>query len=160
MLCATDERYTWHACFTMGLRDPAHRREIAYPNAGDDVTRPDGIVTRRCEAHASLSLRSTGLEPARQTMQQGVEAPFGSRGCLAEEDAGLARNAASRVHLAGISQFLQRIEQQHDNAFLRRDARCLREAGPGSESSCVIRQTRDIPSQRGSSCPASREDHR
>jgi hypothetical protein len=50
---------------------------------------------------------------------------------LAEEDAGLARNAAGFVHLAGISQFLQRIEQQHDNAFLRRDARRLRESGIG-----------------------------
>jgi len=62
-------------------------------------------------------------------MQQGVESLFGSRGSLAKEDAGLARNAAGRVHLAGISQFLQRIEQEHDNAFLRRSARCMRQRG-------------------------------
>ncbi len=70
-------------------------------------------------------------EPARQTMQQGVETLFGSWGCLAEEDAGFARNAASRVRLAGISKFLQRIEQQHDNAFLRGNVPRLRERGSG-----------------------------
>ena len=93
-------------------------------------------------------------EPARQTMQQGVEALFGSRGCLAEEDAGFTRDAASRVHLAGIGKFLQRIEQEHDNAFLRSNVR------RGSGDLRIIGQSRDSPSQRCSSCPASMEDHR
>jgi hypothetical protein len=62
-------------------------------------------------------------------MQQGVESLFGSRGSLAEKDAGLARKAASRVHLAGVGKFLQRIEQQHDDVFMKRGARRLRRSG-------------------------------
>lgn len=81
--------------------------------------RGDGIVIPRSEAHRSFISPVGCPGPARQTMQQGVEALFSSRGCLAEEDAGLARNATGRVHLASVSKLLQRIEQQRGDAFLR-----------------------------------------
>jgi hypothetical protein len=65
-------------------------------------------------------------------MQQGVESLFGPGGSLAEKDAGLARNAAGRVHLARVAKFLQGIEQQHDDIFMKRGARLLRRSERGS----------------------------
>ena len=45
-------------------------------------------------------------------MQQGVEAPFISRGAVAEDNAGSPGNSAGGVHLAGVGKFLQRIKEQ------------------------------------------------